>query len=366
MKRMKQVASWLLTLSLLLSLFTLPGFAVESESENGGSNSESSGGSSEDSGSGEPSAPVAVYVCTFKMTSAQVLDPMDTYTYESGVEIKKDGLTIGSEKISQSWSVADESVATIESVPDKPGSCKITAKAAGVTEITVTVKMTDGDVVKTYSESQIVTVSGIVLDKSSMELLEGERAELPSYKLYGKAEGKLVTWSSSNGEVARASRDMYVDAWTTGKTELTAKVDGTDYATKMSVTVRANEANSINRTLMPGGTLSFSSIDTEIAGHCRTLTGSALSHVTGLSVSTNQGILFEKYKSEDEPGRGVAQSGSYYVSSSAVGPYLSDITFVPNAYFTGDTVQCFAYTFRSYDLHTCPPCNLLRFQRIFF
>ena len=340
MKQFKRMTSWILTLSLLLSLFTFPGFAEEtgtgsgtggensSESGSGGTGSESGG----ESGSQTPTPPAAVYLCEFSISSPRSIDPEETCTYTSGAVVKKDGVLMPDSAITQTWSTADSSIATITNAG------VITGKTPGKTEVTVTVKVTDGDVVKTYTKSQTVTVSGIVLSKNTMELLENERAELPSYTLYGAAEGKAVTWSSSNAEVARTSRDIYVDAWSVGKTDLTAKVENSDYSARVSVTVKVNQANSISRIVYPGNTLSFASIETEIANNCLTMTGGSLSYVTGLSVSTGEGILFENYRSEDEPGKGVAQSGSYYVASSAVGPYLSDITFVPNAFYAGDTV----------------------------
>ena len=347
MKQFKRMTSWILTLSLLLSLFTLPGFAEEtgtgsgtggensSESGSGGTGSESGGSGSEsggESGSQTPTPPAAVYLCEFSISSPRSIDPEETCTYTSGAVVKKDGVLMPDSAITQTWSTADSSIATITNAG------VITGKTPGKTEVTVTVKVTDGDVVKTYTKSQTVTVSGIVLSKTTMELLENERADLPGYTLYGAAEGKAVTWSSSNAEVARTSRDIYVDAWSVGKTDLTAKVENSDYSARVSVTVKVNQANAISRILYPGNTLSFAGIEGEIASHCLTMTGGSLSYVTGLTVSTSQGILFQNYRSEDEPGKGVAQSGSYYVASSAVGPYLSDITFVPNAFYTGDSV----------------------------
>lgn len=290
----RHLISWGLALTLLVSLFPMPVFAAEE---------------------------------TPKLTLSagnMVLDKGETWDYDVSVRQGDENVTSG---YTITWSTEHPGVAKVDSAG------VVTAVSPGETKLTATA--TAADTVLTVQA--VVTVSGITLEKYTMELLEKERGDLPAYTLFGDARNGIVSWTSNNVATARVSRDSYVDGLSVGKADITAKIEGTDYAATMEVTVKSNQATSILASIKAGGTLDLSGLESQISAQCVSMTQSGLSNITGLSVSTNQGILFENYRSADEPGKGVAQSGNYYIRTAAVGPYFKDITFVPNDYYTGET-----------------------------
>lgn len=290
----RHLISWGLVLTLLASLIPMPVFAAEE---------------------------------TPKLTLSagdMVLDEGETWDYNVSVRQGDENVTSG---YTVTWSTEHPDVAKVDSAG------VVTAVSPGETKLTATA--TAAETVLTVQA--VVTVSGITLEKYTMELLEKERGDLPAYTLFGDARNGIVSWTSNNVATARVSRDSYVDGLSVGKADVTAKIEGTDYAATMEVTVKSNQATSILTSVKVGGTLDLSELESQISAQCVSMTKSGLSNITGLSVSTDQGILFENYRSADEPGKGVAQSGNYYIRTSAVGPYFKDITFVPNDYYTGGT-----------------------------
>ena len=221
-----------------------------------------------------------------------------------------------------SWT---SSAPTVASVND--GS--VTALAPGKATITASVK--EFPEVKANCE---VIVSGIALSATTLELLENEQRPLPTYTLYGAAaEAGKVSWSSSNPSAVRLNVPV-ADGLAVGTSTLTLSVGA--YSTKVEAVVRTNQAQTITASASASKPLALSTLQTELDNQCLAKTGSRLSYLTGLVVSTAEGTLYLNYRSPDDTGAGVAQSASYFVSSAARGPYLTDITFVPNPYFAGD------------------------------
>lgn len=229
-----------------------------------------------------------------------------------------------SEGYTVEWSSSNTAVATVN-------NGTVTAVSPGEAKITATIK----DSSPAVSAACDVTVSGISLaSAAALNLLENEQQSLPSYTLYGAAAGQSTSWTSSNPGVARVNGG-HVDALSVGSATLTLKA-GISYSAAVNVTVRINQAQTIIADASPTRPLSFSSLQSQISSQCSSMTGSSLSYLTGVMVSTTEGTLYHNYKSPDETGAGVAQSANYFVSSAARGPYLTDITFVPNPYYTGE------------------------------
>ena len=111
---------------------------------------------------------------------------------------------------------------------------------------------------------------------------------------------------------------------------MTKEVDG------RQVTVLSNDAEPINERASAGSPLAFTDMESKINTRSVEVTKGSLSYVTGLFVAPKEGTLYLGYKSEAEPGAGVAQTQSYYpVGGTSRGPYIQDITFVPNPNFNG-------------------------------
>lgn len=132
------------------------------------------------------------------------------------------------------WSSSNASVASVDAngtvTAVAEGSATISAKAGDKTAIcTVTVK------------KNVVAVESITLDKSSLELTEGETATLTASVKPDNATNKTVTWSSSNQSVATVDQNGTVTAVAEGNTTITAKAG--DKSATCTVTVKKNGMN---------------------------------------------------------------------------------------------------------------------------
>lgn len=238
------------------------------------------------------------------------------------------------------WTSSDENVASVT-------GGTITAKSPGAAKITAAI----GSGNNKASGTVDVEVSGITLDKRSLTLGEGERVELPVASQFGTAKGMTLNWSSNNPDVAEIA-DGRVIAVGPGSTSIRVTAGGF-YPESVSVEVSAG-ASTIDRRDRPisaTGALRFSDL---VSDFSKQGGDGGLSHITGLRVDTAQGTLYYKYYSEAEPGSGVAQEASYYLSPGGGQRGLSDITFVPKPSFTGGQVTI-SYTAvsKNYDNQQC-------------
>ena len=127
------------------------------------------------------------------------------------------------------WASSDQAVATVDA------NGKVTAIKAGKTTITVTTE--DGG--KTASCSVTVnakTVSGVTLDKASVELTEGDKTMLTAIVTPSYATNKNVEWSSSNESVASV-QDGVITAIKPGVATITVTTEDGGKTASCSVTV---------------------------------------------------------------------------------------------------------------------------------
>ena len=130
-----------------------------------------------------------------------------------------------------SWSSSNASVASVDA----------SGKVSAVAEGTATITAKAGDKTATCSVTvtkKVVAVESVTLDKSSLELNEGETATLTATVKPDNASDKTVTWSSSKTSVATVDANGKVTAVAEGNATITAKA-GNKSAT-CSVTVTKN------------------------------------------------------------------------------------------------------------------------------
>lgn len=207
-----------------------------------------------------------------------------------------------------------------------------------------------------------VIVTGITSSADSLTIKENSVATLYDYdgdpgpgandfwlRYFGDAatSGEIKI-SSDKPNIARATGKakgaLRIDGIAAGRATVTVQVlqGGQPVAMKdISVIVETNEAQTIEAEASVSSPLKFSTIESEIARQCQEMITAegdkALVSITGLTVDTKQGTLYLGYKSSADTGMGVASSGTYFARTSPRGPYIQDISFVPNASYTGDT-----------------------------
>lgn len=270
------------------------------------------------------------------------------------------------------WTSSNPDIVSVEAT-DNGRTCAITGKATGEAEITISAA---DNAAPPYTFT--VVVSGIVLLPGDIFQTEGADivVEIPEngsvtlmpwdngagdFRYYGYAESAYpaagegaykVSAHSDKTNVVSIPNSSNVKSGLTiigvkeGTDRVTLTVTGgshtwTEY---FSVKVTANPA----QTIRPAGSYSltaplrFSTLESLIAQQCtEMISGSdnTLASITGLSVDTKQGTLYLNYKSAADTGSGVGSGLVYTVSSAARGPYIKDITFVPNPNYTGGTAE---------------------------
>ncbi len=229
----------------------------------------------------------------------------------------------------------------------------VEGKKPGTTRITGTITDADGRPTGT-TFSFPVTVSGISPKETTISIRENTSLQLKDAKTdpndkyaivyYGDAaESASVSITSDRPNVVAATGNSRDGLWIDGITAGTAIVTITAgiYSARITVDVETNEAQTIEAEASVSSPLKFSTIESEIARQCREMITAegdkTLVSITGLTVDTKQGTLYLGYKSSADTGMGVASSGTYFARTSPRGPYIQDISFVPNASYTGET-----------------------------
>lgn len=221
------------------------------------------------------------------------------------------------------WKSEDTSVVIINSETGK-----LAAKAPGQAEIVATAGGT--------SDRCTVTVSGIVLSNTTLNMVSGSTQNVIGYTLYGNAKGKTVTWKGSNNTVATVDETSgKIRALTPGPCTITATTGGDHpYTAECELKISDNTAGVITESVDAGQPLALSDLASDIDSQCRSVLGNRLSYVTNLAVPTSQGILYYGYVSVSDTGSGVGQE-KYYVSTSGNERLLDKVTFVPKTGFSG-------------------------------
>ncbi|MBR0533774.1 MAG: Ig-like domain-containing protein [Bacteroidales bacterium] len=131
-----------------------------------------------------------------------------------------------------SWKSSDETVATV-------ADGKVTAVKAGKATITVTTadggKTADCEV--TVS-AKVIEVESITVVPDVIEMTEGETAQLEAVISPADASSPVISWMSTNKEVATVDNAGLVTALKAGKTKIFAKVEGKSIEASCEVTVK--------------------------------------------------------------------------------------------------------------------------------
>ena len=137
------------------------------------------------------------------------------------------------------WTSSDETVAKVDS------SGRVTAMKAGTATITVTT--VDGGftaectVTVKAKQPAVTSVTGVTLDKGTLELTEGEAASLTAVVTPAEADDKRVTWTSSDETVAKVDGSGRVTAVKAGTVTITVTTIDGSFTAACTVTVKARQ-----------------------------------------------------------------------------------------------------------------------------
>lgn len=244
---------------------------------------------------------------TRKLTA--ILDPDDAQAVTWSVEE-------GGEEIIQFNKTGSSTTIT----PLRPGETRIHASVGTVN-----------------SANCIVTVAGHYIKPADreIEIFVGESHATPIPESFGSAKVGDLEWRSEEPRIADYSGNRIV-GYTAGTTNFIVSANG--YKATVKVTVLSSDAEPIVENASTGSPLSFdrAGIESKLNQRSTEVTKDGLSYITGVYVAPKEGTLYLSYKSEAEPGAGVAQMQSYYTADARRGPYIKDITFVPNPNYNGE------------------------------
>lgn len=238
------------------------------------------------------------------------------------------------------WTSRDPDIATVNANGDvtgvSPGSTTITATAA------------DG-----AKGEYLLTVSGLVMDKDTLDVVVGYSATL-AYQAYGAAADSNDTprWTSNPESIATVTNGGRVTGMAPGITTVT--VTKGRYTAECKVTVAEDVASAIDRTLNAGEKLDFPSLLSDLNSRCREKTEAALDYITNLQVATKQGTLHYRYGSPDTPNHGVGGVDRYYTTAASDSGRraISDLSFVPAGGFKGmATIEYTGYSTEGQAFH---------------
>lgn len=356
---MKKHARRLLSLLLsLLMVLTLAPSAFMADS--------SSGEGSGDQGQ-ETDTPGQSGIKSFSITepSNPKLKPRDTDTeYDLILEPNRNSDISGSdgsaglqvlldpnnETIEIRWESSDQNVARVD-----PQSLGHTATIVGIEPGEATVKTAPRTApekeITIYTEVSGIKLSGDLLT-NGLNLKENESVTLTKgkdYFLYGRAKntGGSISAAEDNNkdiiEIQESSTDSSITIEGRNAGTGMIKLRLGNYEASFSVAVTpVVETIEWKDGCSPSKPLEFSQLEDEIAKKCSEVTGGGkLTSIVGLTVSTTEGIIYLGYKSPEDTGAGAGSSVTYYASSAARGPYISDLTFVPNAKFGGEKAKIY-------------------------
>lgn len=233
------------------------------------------------------------------------------------------------------WESSDTSVVTVErktTTSSDEGGNRNTLTFQGPGMATVTASTGN------YKAECVVTVSGIVLEKTSLSMVEGGTSTLLLAGRYGDASGTATPeWKTSDpgGLSIRASEgSATLTAYTKGSYTVTVSVG--NFSANCTVNVVEDTSAIIQGgTVRVGNSLLISTLSSQLNSICYSKTGAGLSYINNLSVPTVQGILHNNHRSEADTGAGVGASDKFYPSKTTGEEALSALSFVPRNTYNG-------------------------------
>ncbi len=175
---------------------------------------------------------VTVYDTTISVTGV-TLDK-ETLTIKKGESATLTATVLPADASNKSviWSSDNPDIATVDDVG------KVTALSAGTATITVTT--VDGSFTASCLVTVTIPVTGVMLDKETLTIKEGESVSLIATVLPADATNKAVIWSSDNPDIATVDNAGKVTALSVGKATITVTTEDGDKTATCAVTVEEN------------------------------------------------------------------------------------------------------------------------------
>lgn len=245
-----------------------------------------------------------------------------------------------------SWVSSDPNITGVSEM-ENGHSGAVYGKAPGKATVTVTA----GSGANQKQCTIYTVVSGIQLSEqlsAGITVAENQSVEVKldtDFFLFGNAASQNAQLTASivnnktNVRTIVSGGTITIEGREAGDATVVLQISsaGYDYKAEFPVTVTSSEqVITWTEGCSVSKPLKFSVLEELIASKYQEVTGQTLSSIVGLNVPTAQGTLYLGYASPESPGAGVGGSVTYYYHTAARGPYIRDITFVPNAGYAGE------------------------------
>lgn len=250
------------------------------------------------------------------------------------------------------WESDNASVVTVTTKsPDqvdakgtKTSVATLTGVSPGTANVTATVSEKDGSHKKTVT--CFVTVPGIVLDKTSITLVEGN-ATMMTKTTFGIDPSTTLAWESEDLSVATVDSTGRITAVKAGTTKISIKSSDGLYSESCTVTVESSEADVIVAPKVEAGmTLDFAKILAEFNDRSQDKLKSDVEYITSLNVEADAGSLYYGYISPSDHGSGVGTAQKFYYKSVVSDQmHIDRVDFEPRSGFYGTAT----ITYRGYN-----------------
>lgn len=240
----------------------------------------------------------SVFAATFYLliiiTGCKKDEPSDPTVKVTGVTLSKTSISMvegGTETLSATIAPSDATNQKVTWESDKTdivtvdSNGKVTAVKAGTANITVTTE----DGAKTAActvtvTTKAVSVTGVTLNKSELNITEGESETLTASVSPTDATNQKVTWSSDKTDIATVDSNGKVTAVKAGTANITITTDDGNKTATCKVTVEASNVP------VTGISLSHTTLQLAV-GNSQTLTATIMP-----ANATNNNIIWESSK----------------------------------------------------------------------
>ncbi len=138
------------------------------------------------------------------------------------------------------WESSDDTIVSVD------GNGKLTAKAPGEAEITVTTTNGKNAKCKVTVKARVIPVESVTLDKEELTLTEGDTASLSATVQPANATDKTVTWESSDDTIVSVDGNGKLTAKAPGEAEITVTAtNGKNAKCKVKVKARVIPVESV-------------------------------------------------------------------------------------------------------------------------
>lgn len=239
------------------------------------------------------------------------------------------------------WEIPSESQSGVslstDSTTQYPEKVYFNTLIPGVFVVNAYLDLTENDKMDA-NEPQValtINVEGILLSHTSLDLNKYEVSDVVTATA---PAGVNLYWEADTPSIATITHvdgnDRQVQFTGNEPGTTTVTVRGSSFSATLTVSVSEYAADPIITTWEVNTTkpLYFSELVDKIQAQCLDVYDEELASISGINATPGEGIVYNGYKNNENPGMGVGTNQAYFVDGT---PSIDALVFVPASLFTG-------------------------------